>query len=387
MSVRSRSLGVLLACGTLAALLPPATAEEDYYPPRDWSIESEGKMNISGFLFRDMNRNGIYDLPDRPMEDIAVEMTGPRGEHRIQRTNSNGFANFSMSKHNDKAYITEPGDYAFDVIVPEGWSVTTGNKLQVKSFRFLPGAVGDMIADPPFVAVGLVQDLRVFGKLPQASAGTALTLESASAQREVELQADGSFSAALEQGDWTLRLRDGASGATVTRSFPVGDNPVQVSRLLFGDLEPLPAPPRLVDFEDVTDKSIREMPNGVGGLSWWNFVALEVAIAYTNNAMSGHYVAYNSSGHPARIYHDEPFDFVGGNFGVAWSRANGETLQLRGWRGEELVYEDSITLSYLGPIWFAADYRGITRLDLQTEHYWQFVSDDLVFRVAPPAAE
>ncbi|MEX0923303.1 MAG: hypothetical protein WDZ84_11045 [Rhodovibrionaceae bacterium] len=370
-----------------ASLFAVPAAAEDFYAPRDWSVASGGKMNISGFLFRDINRNGSYDLPDRPMEDIAVEMTGPRGEHHIQRTNSNGFANFSMSKDNDEAIITEPGDYAFDVIVPEGWSVTTGNTLQVKSFHFLPGAVGDMIADPPFVAVGLVQDLRVFGRLPEASAGTEITLDSGSVQRDVTLQADGSFSAEVEQGAWSLSVRDGASGATVTRAFTVTDTPVQLSGILFGDREPSQAPSRLVDFEDVTDKSIREMPNGVGGLSWWNVVALEVAIAYTNNAVSGHYVAYNSSGHPARIYHDTPFDFVGAYFGIAWRRANGETLQLRGWRGEELVYEDSIVLSYLGPIWFTADYRGITRLDLQTEHYWQFVTDDMEFRLPQGGAD
>src|SRR5690606_17665373 len=140
----------------------------------------------------------------------------------------------------------------------------------------------------------------------------------------------------------------------------------------------------VVDFEDVTEKGIREIPSGLGGLMWWNLVALKVAPSYTNNAASGDYVAYNSSGHPARIWNSEPFTFTGGHFGVAWRRANGETLRLRGWRRGELVYEDEVPLSNLGPIWFQADYRKIDRLDLATEHYWQVVMDDLGFVVPEP---
>ncbi len=39
---------------------------------------------------------------------------------------------------------------------------------------------------------------------------------------------------------------------------------------------------------------------------------------YRRSRTSGEFVAYNSSGHPAAISSDEPFDFVGGYFGVAW---------------------------------------------------------------------
>lgn len=386
---RSGSIAALLACG-IAALAQSAAAGEaaDYYGPRDWSKPSGGKMNISAYLFRDVNRNGIFDLPDRPMEDIAVEMIRPSGEIEVKRTNSNGFGNFSMSQSEDEAMIREPGDYTFDVVVPEGWSVTTGNKVQTKSFRFLPGSVGDMIADPPFYPVGLVQDLVVFGELEEAPAGTTLTLSGDAGARPVALEDDGSFRAEVGEGPWTLSAHDGAGDLLLERGFSVPGAPVQLSRLLFDDSQAAEeAPLRLVDFEGVTEKNLREMPSGVGGLRWFNMVALRLDSGYTNNAISGHYVGYNSSGHPARIYHATPFDFVGAHFGVAWRRANGETLHLRGWRGEELVYEDSIELSYLGPVWFAADYRGITRLDLETEHYWQFVTDDMVFRIGPPPAQ
>lgn len=375
-----RLLFTALLCA--AALLALPAAAEDYYAPRDWSKDSKGKMNISAYLFRDMNRNGIYDLPDRPMEDIVVEMTRPNGETAIRRTNSNGFGNFSMSLHDEKAMIREEGDYSFDVIVPEGWSITTGHKVQTKAFRFFPGAVGDMVADPPFIAVGLAQDFRVYGRVADAEPGSRVTLSDAAGDTQSgALAEDGAFSLATGAGPWTLAVDYGESGARVERSLAARNTRVQVAAIRRGS-EPAPQAHEVVaDFEGITEKNLREMPNGVAGLMWWNVVALRVDIAYTNNAMSGHYIAYNSSGHPARIYHEAPFDFAGGYFGVAWARANGETLRLRGWRGETLVYEDEIELSYLGPVWFDADYRGITRLDLETAHYWQYVSDDLVFRL------
>jgi hypothetical protein len=359
-------------------------APQDPYAPRDdWSSFSRRDINISGFVFRDVNRNGTYDLADRPMEDVAVKMTSFTGDTVIRQSNSNGFANFSMSVHQRDADIAHPGEYAFDVLIPNGWSLTTDNRKQVKQFRVLPGSIADIVADPPFVAVGLAQNLVIRGQIAEGGAGAELTIsDPAGATHVVSPQSDGSFSFPVTPGRWVLRARDPGSTGTIERAIDVQAVPVQLSRIVFGQPErPQGRILSIVDFESVTEKSIREMPNGVGGLNWWNVVVLEVAPGYTNGAQSGYHVAYNSSGHPARIYHDAPFDFVGGFFAVAWARANGETLHLRAWRGDELVNSDTIVLSNLGSVWFDADYRGITRLDLHTERYWQFVSDDLTFRL------
>ena len=370
----------------LGLLLPGWAAAQDLYAPRsDWASLSRGEINISGFVYRDVNRNGIYDLPDRPMEDIAYGVISSNGQAKRVWTNSNGFANFSMSIENEDAMISHPGDYTFEVIVPKGWHLTTDNRRQVKSFRFLPGSVADIVADPPFVAVGMAQDLSISGRIGKYSPG--MSVEARGPGGEVlaaEISEDGRFELPASVGTWTLRARDGNGGETIEREVTLDQAPAQLSTLVFGQdrIDPIAAEARSLDFEDVTAKDIREMPNGVGGLNWWNMVCLQVDISYTNNAVSGNYVAYNSSGHPGRIYSEQPFDFVGGYFGVAWPRANGEWLNIRGWRGEELVYEDRLQLSNLGPVWFAADYLGISRLDLATEHYWQFVTDDLSMRLA-----
>jgi hypothetical protein len=95
--------------------------------------------------------------------------------------------------------------------------------------------------------------------------------------------------------------------------------------------------------------------------------------------MSGEYVVYNSSGHPTKAFADKPFDFLGGYFSVAWDGAEGETLRIEGWRGDELVYQDEIELSYLGPVYFDANYTDVMAVKFSTRHYWQFVGDDLTF--------
>ena len=97
-------------------------------------------------------------------------------------------------------------------------------------------------------------------------------------------------------------------------------------------------------------------------------------------------MAYNSSGHPVTISAPEGefFDFVGGYFSVAWPTAEGEVLNIAAWRESQLVSSSRLTLSYLGPTWLEADLRSIDRLTLTTSHYWQFVVDDLTFRLAKP---
>ena len=105
---------------------------------------------------------------------------------------------------------------------------------------------------------------------------------------------------------------------------------------------------------------------------------------FVNVLRSGRNVGYNSSGHPVTITPSPGrryFDFVGGWFGVAWPKAEGETLLVEAWRDGQSIAREEMTLFYLGPIWFDADFRQIDRLTLATAHYWQFIAEDMLFRV------
>jgi len=370
---------------TRAPVFDRELAEADLYAPRcDWSSSTGGELNISSFLFRDVNRKGIYDVHARPLDNVAVRMTAPDGRSVIRWSNSNGFANFSMSARDEKADISEGGNYRFDVLVPDGWIVTTDNVSQVKRLELFPGSVAGIVCTPAFFPVGLAQTLSIRGSIPSPEGIRELFVRSPSGTREkIELDSRGQFLVAAAPGRWELELLDHAQQRGTHRFVEVSQAPVLVSGHWAHEWEPLSTDVSVVDFESITQKNIKEIPNGVGGLNWWNFVALACAPGYTNNAISGNYVAYNSSGHPCQISSPKPFDFVGGYFGIAWKTAHGDTLLLRGWKSGELVYEDRITLSYLGPVWFDAEYRHIDRLDIATEHYWQVVMDDLAFRVMP----
>ncbi len=392
---RPGSLGVLAVLGLLLApaqtLATPDFSIEKIYGPRgDWSKPVGSKLNISSFIFHDVNRNGEYDESDRPMENVAVLMRDAQDKKVLKWSNFNGFANFTMSKKRKEGVITRAGLYSFDVQVPPGWSTTTDNLRQTLTFRDLPGSIADIVGDPPFRPVGLVQNLVISGGIAPSRPGKALhgemigitAIDPSGKKHAVPFDRRGRFSVPVTAGNWTIEISNGDRALPLRRVVKVGNVPVQLSAIRTGEKHPEKRrSEKVLDFEKVTPRRLREMPNGIGGLNWWNMVALKVGRAYANNSVSGDYVAYNSSGHPAQITLDEGFDFAGGNFGVAWKRANGETLHLRGWRGDKLVYEDEITLSNLGPVWFEADYRNITRLDLATEHHWQFVTDDMKFRL------
>ncbi len=133
--------------------------------------------------------------------------------------------------------------------------------------------------------------------------------------------------------------------------------------------------------------AVFEVPSGYGGLNWYNFVAMHERFTggpgYINTTVSGEFIAYNSSGHPAIVSSDKPFDFVGAYFGVGWNDAEGETLLVKAWSGEQAAYEDRLVLSATGPVYFAADYRRVTRIEIRTEHYWQAAIDDFAYRTGP----
>ncbi len=395
MVARPGFLGALTAlmpvfAATQISAAPDSSIEKIYAPRSDWSAPRGSKLNISSFIFHDVNRNGEYDVADRPLENVAVLMQDDQGKKALKWSNFNGFANFPMSKNVKEGVITRGGRYSFDVQVPPGWSATTDNLRQILKFRELTGSVADIVGDPPFRPVGLVQDLVIHGGIAPPRTGKATDSETVNViaidpkgrEHAVPLDNRGRFSVPASAGNWIVELRTGSPASTIRRMVEVGNVPVQLSAIRLSERQPEKlSREKILDFENVTPRRLREMPNGIGGLDWWNMVALRVGRAYANNSVSGDYVAYNSSGHPARISHEKGFDFAGGSFGVAWKRANGEKLHLRGWRGDKLVYEDEIALSNLGPVWFEADYRNITRLDLATEHYWQFVTDDMKIRL------
>ena len=367
----------------LVALLTTSLCEgalaQDRYPPASLNDFQNGSLNISVFTFRDLNRDGKYDVGDLPMAGILVDATTEDLPDRTQRSNGSGFANFEMSATNLTSDIPLAGNYTFSVAVPDGWQVTTGNAVQESRFFLLPGAPADMFADPPPLPVGLAPDLTISGSAAKGT--TAIKATSPNGETVDVPLTEGYFTIAAGSGQWTLAF-DGADGA-VTRTVHVKTAPVVLSEAgtaltSSGDVE-------RVDFDGLVPAEITKVPSGYHGLDWQNFVAaywkFYESEGYRNSLMSGTFVGYNGSGQPATVSSDAPFDFIGGYVGLGSLSAEGEQLQIVGWRGDERAYQETVTLSALGPSYFQADFSAVTRIEFRTAHYWQAIFDDLEFRL------
>ncbi|MET3596510.1 hypothetical protein ABID26_005929 [Mesorhizobium shonense] len=363
-----------------------AGGAKDYYPKRAWGSFNGGQMNTSILVFRDLNRNGVYDLGDRPMPHVAVELGKPNGDTAMRWTNAGGFANFRMSVTQRDLEVVDPGHYSFRVVPPPGWSITTGNASQESDYVVSPGSPGDMIARATTRPVGLAPDLTISGAVAAGSRISLTGPDGVTAAASVE--PDGWFSAPATPGEWLVDVS--ADGATQRRKIVVGDAPVVLSAFSGNGgpaEEPLPEQ-HVVGFDDLlTTSGVFEIPSGYGGLDWYNLVAMHQRFTdgpgYVNTTMSGEFIAYNSSGHPAQAFSDKPFDFTGAYFGAGWNDAEGETLVLKAWRGDQPAYEDQVVLSASGPVYFAANYMRITRLEIRTQHHWQAAIDDFAYRTGP----
>ena len=356
----------------------PIYAEDAYAVRTVWDEYTERDLNISVFVFRDANRNGIYDLQDRPMSGIIIDSSGV-GQPPSAISNSAGFANFEMSGTSRDADIKFEDEYRFDVQVPPRWAVTTGNASQTTRFELFPGSPADLVAVPPPALVGLAPDLWIEG---HAAKPLTLTASSVGGLQEATSNEAGNFTLPVQPGDWEI------SSPTMPnpRRIAVVTTPVRLTESWLLHQEPPSQFPSIeANFDDLQSEGVLKIPSGYMGLGWDNFVMTHQKFyppeGYRNGVLSGEFLAYNGSGHPAAISRSKPFDFVGGYFGVSTLRAEGETLVITGWQNDQEVYRESLALSALGPIFLAADFRGVTRVEFRTEHYWQFTADNLAFRL------
>ena len=368
-----------------------SSREKGDYPQRaDWSAPYKGGVHLSGYVFRDRNRDGVFDVGDLPMASAVVTVTTPDGKTFTERSNVGGFANFEMSRSERDAVLRKPGEYLFRVRIPPGWVLTSGNASQRTTLEELPGAPADLVSRNPPRPFGLAPRLVIGGRVGirgDAGAvvppvGVSLSARSpGGATVDVPLAPGGAFEIPAEPGPWTLIARKFGSGPGVEREVVVRDAPVRLSAIVLGDASVEPSGRRTtIDFESITETPIMKIPSGVAGLDWFYLNAIDAVTggdAYTNNVTSGRYVGYSSSGHPVTISRPGGFDFFGASFGVGHPDGEGETLRIQAFRGDAVVAEDELRLSSLGPVRFDAAFHRIDRLVLTTRRYWQFVVDDM----------
>lgn len=359
-------------------------------PPAEQDNKTKyGDMNISRFVYRDINRNGIYDLGDRPYAGQAFLLKSPDGKQKYGRSNISGFANFKMSRNNPEHPIHAAGQYELNAVAQSGMQFTSGDPDQTLDITELPGSPAGLISEHTLQPLGIAPELTISGRVKVTEDQSPdqyklIAMDDNGIRQDIKLDSDGYYDIPSHTGHWTLQLDH--EDTESSRRLVVRDNPVVLSEfsLATENITAGSGRIRLINFDNLTTSdTLFEIPNGYGGLDWHNWIATHHKFyngaGYINNTLSGEFIAYNSSGHPARISSDKPFDLVSFSLGVAWPKAEQGTVTVSAWRGDKLAYRDEFKGSTMHPIIIVADYRDITRVEFRTSHYWQLVIDDLQY--------
>jgi hypothetical protein len=355
------------------------------------------QMNISCFAYRDINRNGYYDLEDRPYSGLKFTLDRPDGKQASVKSNIAGFANFVMSPSFWNTEIFEPGKYIVTAKPNDVWLVTSGNRSQELPITKLDGSPGGLIAEETLIPVGIAPILTIAGELsvPQDEDVSGYTISARFLDHEdreirivdINLEREGFFSFPAKPGRWSIEASH-QSGRKLARTVTLAHYPVRLSRIVLdSEYSSAGQYDKVIDFDGLTTSdTLYEIPNAYGELQWYNWVATHQKFyggqGYINSTTSGEYVAYNSSGHPASISSEIPFDFIAAQVGVAWGRAEKGDIYVTGWRDDKVAYRDRFRAKRSGPLHFAADYKAITKVEFSTEKYWQVVLDDVRVRTA-----
>ncbi|MBO6604105.1 MAG: hypothetical protein JJ938_08675 [Roseicyclus sp.] len=362
------------------------------------------RINISQFVFRDTNMNGVYDRGEEPLSGFPVTIHQDGQDPVTETSNLNGFANFVLSIDEEDADLRGSGEIRVEFGAWPGWDITTPNTEFHSEIVELADSPAGLIVDRPFPFLGLALRPAIFSAIPEEEADGSLGCDNGSISVRGTVGAD-----AVGQADMTMfscylpmeALQDMWGIPTALNA--VSDGPGLALREVvpgYGHTfvaAPVPSVPASVSgepmrsviysFDDlITSNDIREMPSGADGLAWHNWVVTNRRFyggsGYVNSVTSGEYIAYTSSGHPATIRSDTPFDFVQAMMTVAWPRAGGGYVIVEAFRGDELVGREAIRLRTRGPVRFYADWTGITELRVSHSTYWQVIVDDLELRVA-----
>ncbi|AXX97667.1 hypothetical protein BAR1_06820 [Profundibacter amoris] len=350
------------------------------YPLRQNWDSSSGKVNISAYLFNDLNENGQYDIGDRAMADIVVSLSRNGMPISVARTNLNGFANFRASTTHEDSPLSQAGEYEFTAYLPRGWRNTTDNQTQQATLIEIPGSPAGVGLQEMLTPIGMARNKFLRGTYRGDKDGHILLQQDGKTLETINLTPGEQFIWRIQRGNYEL-ITNGQS-----RPVVVGDYPVDVG--LIGVEHSQGDRAYTIDFEGQAPTGLKKAPNGYGGLNWFNLNIMRANmgngnIGYANGTTSGNHILYTSSGHPARIYAYTPFSLLSVNLTAAWPKSEGEEVILSFYRGDQLIQTDAVGLSAYSPVNYQPMIPDITRIEISTRHYWQMLMDDLTVSTTP----
>jgi hypothetical protein len=124
-----------------------------------------------------------------------------------------------------------------------------------------------------------------------------------------------------------------------------------------------------ITFDDLASTPFGQVHNpiaaGYGGLNWINFRPLDasdsVASGYVNGVVSAKNVIYNVNGSPAQITNSTAFNLNSAYVAAAWN--DGLQLEVQGFAGSTLVYDNFYTVNTTGPTFITFNYIGVTEVN------------------------
>ncbi len=314
------------------------------------------------------------------MVNIAVSLPQNRTPVAANRTNLNGFANFQASTTLEKSPLSSAGNYEFSTLIPRGWRVTTGNQTQQRELIAIVGSPAGLGLVKMLTPVGITRNKFIRGTYLGEMDGHIELQQNGKPVATADVTENDQFIWSVKRGEYTL-ITNGEPRPVVVGDYPVdiGLAGVPVADGLNG---------RKIDFETGAPTGLNKAPNGYAGLNWFNLNIMRSdhtpgSIGYANGTTSGNHILYTSSGHPGRIYADNPFSLLTVNLSAAWPGSEGEEAIFNYYRDDVLVLTDTIGLSAYSPISYQPMIEGITRVEISTKHYWQMVIDDLVVITNP----
>lgn len=187
------------------------------------SEAGSGSRNISWFVFRDINRAGVYGMADRPYVGFPVVLEAADGSEARRVSNIDGHANFRMSRDARQGVINEPGEHALHARVPPGWQVTSAVCTETLHFAERAHAPAGLIAARTPAPLGVAPLPRMEGQIPgRPGCCSLLAIGPGGAEHDVRVREDGTFRLEGAPGQRRLVLSNPARGNLLHRSVTLG---------------------------------------------------------------------------------------------------------------------------------------------------------------------
>lgn len=142
----------------------------------------------------------------------------------------------------------------------------------------------------------------------------------------------------------------------------------------------------VLTFEDFSPSAGGSIADGYNGLNWFNFGYKDVTtIGWTQAAaVSGDYVASNSSGTSASVSSATPFTFDGAWLTSAWGRSF-STL-VKGYASSSEIYSQTVAVTST-PTRFDFDFIGVDTVGFYSSDTEIFAMDDFTYSGSAPIPE